>query len=409
MFNSKFSRRQFLKSVAAASALTGLGGLSNIAFASSGQASHTVINVSLRGGMDSLSAIVPYTEQAYFDARPTIAIPEAGRTPLNKQFALHAALSPLLPFYNQGDLALVVATGLGAASSTRSHFAARRRMAAGTDNKSQADGWLGRYLSADTHSSAIFRGVGMPGVQKSLQGYDTALGFSSLNAFNIVNTNSLNTDRVPETLRNLYQGKGHPLLESGAAQTFSALDVAASNALGTTVKPDVYGDSKFGATMHQLAEILKADIGLEAVNVDLNGWDFHREMGSWNDGEQALKFDELATGLAAFYNDIASLQGKVTIVVMSEFGRRVQENHSGGTDHGKGGAMMILGGGVAGGQIYGEWPGLSPDNLSRGDLEITTDYRQVLTELLDKRLGRVDLLSNTFPDYVADEYLGIFA
>lgn len=231
MFNSKFSRRQFLKSVAAASALTGLGGLSNIAFASSGQANHTVINVSLRGGMDSLSAIVPYTEQAYFDARPTIAIPEAGRTPLNEQFALHAALSPLLPFYNQGDLALVVAIGLGAASSTRSHFAARRRMAAGTDNKSQADGWLGRYLSADTYSSAIFRGVGMPGVQKSLQGYGTALGFSSLNAFNIVNTNSLNTDRVPETLRNLYQGQGHPLLERGAAQTFSALDVAASNAL----------------------------------------------------------------------------------------------------------------------------------------------------------------------------------
>jgi len=322
MFNFTFSRRQFLKTAAAASAVGSLSSLSNVSFAATGEANHTVINVFLRGGMDSLSAIIPYTEQDYFDARPTIAIPEAGRTALNDQFALHSALSPLRPFYDNGDLAFVVAAGLGAASTTRSHFEAQRRMEAGTDDKMQVDGWLGRYLSADTTSNATFRGMGIKKVHKTLRGYDSALGLSSLSSFKFATTKGVNTELIPDTLRNLYQDIDHPLLESEATQTFTALDVAAENALGKLAKPAAYGASKFGTSMHQVAELLKANIGLEAASVDLGGWDFHSTMGTWNGGDLSLQFERLATGLAAFYNDIADQQSKVTVVVMSEFGRR---------------------------------------------------------------------------------------
>jgi uncharacterized protein (DUF1501 family) len=139
----------------------------------------------------------------------------------------------------------------------------------------------------------------------------------------------------------------------------------------------------------------------------MGGWDFHREMGSWNGGDLSIKFSELSSALAAFYNEISTHQSNVTIVVMSEFGRRVKENTSGGADHGKGGAMMVIGSGIAGGQVYGTWPGLATENLDKGDLKITTDYRQVLSELVDRRLGRPDLLDVTFPDYTPDQYLGI--
>jgi len=407
MFNSKFSRRNFIKTLGAATALPALSSLSSVSFAASGQAEHTVINVFLRGAMDSISAIVPYTEQAYFDARPTIAIPEAGRIPLNEQFALHSALSPLKPLYDQGDLAFIVAAGLGPKSATRSHFSAQRRMESGSDDNLQVDGWMGRYLAANSGSNAVFRGVGMGKVQKSLRGYDSALGLSSLSSFKI-KARGINAKQVPDTLRKLYQDIDHPILANEAVQTLSALDVAAANALGSTAKPAGYGTSKVGSALHQVAELLNADLGLESANVDFGGWDFHREMGSWNGGDLSIKFSELSTALAAFYNEIAAKQSNVTIVVMSEFGRRVKENTSGGADHGKGGAMMVLGAGISGGQIYGDWPGLAPENLHRGDLKVTTDYRQVLSELVDRRLGRPDLLDVTFPDYTSEQYLGVF-
>ena len=406
MFNSKFSRRQFLKTAAAAMALPTLSSLSSVSFASSGQADHTVINVFLRGGMDSLSAVIPYADQAYFDARPNIAIPEAGRTALNEQFALHNAMSPLKSLYDNGDLAFVVAAGLGAASTTRSHFSAQRRMESGSDDNMQMDGWLGRYLASNTDSGAVFRGVGMGKVQKSLRGFSPALGLSSLASFKI-KAKGINSSSVPDSLRKLYEGMDHPILVDEANRTLSALEVAASNALGSAVKPEEYGTSKVGGALHQVAELLNANIGLEAANVDMGGWDFHREMGNWNGGDLSIKFSELSSALAAFYSEISAHQGKVTIVVMSEFGRRVKENTSGGADHGKGGAMMVIGNGIAGGQVYGNWPGLEPENLDRGDLKITTDYRQVLSELVDRRLGRPDLLEITFPDYTPDPYLGI--
>ncbi len=406
MFNSKLSRRQFLKTAAAVAALPTLSSLSSVSFASTGQADHTIINVFLRGGMDSLSALVPYTEQAYFDARPTIAIPEAGRTALNEQFALHHALSPLQSLYDQGDLAFVVAAGLGAKVTTRSHFSAQRIMESGSDDTTQADGWLGRYLAASSDSSAIFRGVGMGEIPKSLRGFSSALGLPSLSGFS-VKARGFNSAKVPDSLKNLYAGIDHPLLAGQATQTLTALDVAASNALGSVAKPSAYGSSKEGAALHQVAELLNADIGLEAANIDVKGWDFHSDMGSWSDGELSMKFRNLSNALVAFYDEISAQRSKVTIIVTSEFGRRVAENTSGGADHGKGGAMMVLGSGIAGGQIYGDWPGLAPENLNKGDLQVTTDHRQVLSEIIERRLGRPDLLSTALPDYSPEAYLGV--
>ncbi|RVU86658.1 DUF1501 domain-containing protein [Leucothrix sargassi] len=406
MFNSKFSRRQFLKTSAAVAALPTLSALNSVSFAATGQADHTVINVFLRGGMDSLSALIPYTEQAYFDARPTIAIPEAGRTVLNEQFALHHALSPLQALYDQGDLAFVVAAGLGAKVTTRSHFSAQRIMESGSDDTTQADGWLGRYLAANNETSAIFRGVGMGEIPKSLRGYNAALGLPKLSGFGI-KARGVNSAKVPDSLRRLYAHIEHPLLANQATQTLTALDVAASNALGSVAKPAAYGNSKEGDALHQVAELLNADIGLEAANVDIKGWDMHSDMGHWSNGELSMRFSNLSRALVAFYDEISAHRSKVTIIVTSEFGRRVAENNSGGADHGKGGAMMVLGSGIAGGQVYGDWPGLAPENLNRGDLQVTTDHRQVLSEIIERRLGRPDLLSAVLPDYTPEGYLGI--
>ena len=407
MLDTKFSRRNFLKTMAATTALPVLSSLSNVSFAAYGQADHTVINVFLRGGMDSLSALIPYTEQAYFDARPGIGIPEEGRFALDGQFALNKSLAPLEDIYNQGDLAFVVAAGLGAESMTRSHFSAQRRMESGSADDMQMDGWMGRYLASKDDTGAIFRGVGMAGVKKSLTGFDSSLGISKLSSFKI-NARGINAAAVPDTLMELYGKTRHPVLSDESTRTLEALEVAASNKLGTSAKPEGYGVSKVGDALHQVAELINSGVGLEAATVEMGGWDFHREMGPWDTGDQGVNFSQLANALASFYEEIYSNRSNVTVVVMSEFGRRVKENTSDGADHGKGTAMMVMGSGIAGGQVYGNWPGLEPDNLDRGDLKVTTDYRQVLAELVDRRIGRADLLSTTFPNYKPDQYLGIF-
>ncbi len=408
MSNSTFSRRDFLKTVAAATAtiaLPTLSGLSTTAFAASGTADHTVINLFLRGAMDSLSAVIPYNESVYFDTRPTIAIPEAGRIDLDGQFAFHQAMSPLHDLYQQGDLAVVVATGLGALSSTRSHFDAQRRMEAGTDQFTQADGWLGRYLNTASGSDSTFRGVGIGKVPKSLRGFNAALGISKLASFKLQTPNITTTTAMSNALSELYNNVEHPLLANQSSQTLSALEIAANKALGSLAKPSNYGASKVGDALHQVAELMQADVGLEAATVSMGGWDLHSTMGTWKTGDMQNQLSELSTALAAFYAEIASYQSNVTIIVTSEFGRRVAENDSGGTDHGKGGAMMVLGKAINGGQVYGDWPGL--ETLNKGDLPITTDHRQVLAEIVDIRLGGGNLSSTVFPDYANNGYLDI--
>lgn len=406
MSHSTFSRRDFLKTIAATTAtiaLPTLSGLSTTAFAASGTADHTVINLFLRGAMDSLSAVIPYNESVYFDTRPTIAIPEAGRIDLDGQFAFHQAMSPLHDLYQQGDLAVVVATGLGTLSTTRSHFDAQRRMEAGTDQFTQADGWLGRYLNTASGSGSTFRGVGIGKVPKSLRGFNPALGLSKLSSFKIQTPKITTTTAMSNTLSELYNNVDHPLLANQSTQTLSALEIAANKALGSLAKPRNYGESKVGEALHQVAELMQADVGLEAATVSMGGWDLHSVMGTWRTGDMQNQLSELSTALAAFYAEIASYQSNVTIIVTSEFGRRVAENDSGGTDHGKGGAMMVLGKGINGGQVYGDWPGL--ETLNKGDLPITTDHRQVLAEIVDIRLGGNS--STVFPDYTNSGYLGI--
>ncbi|MCK5895605.1 MAG: DUF1501 domain-containing protein [Cocleimonas sp.] len=408
MSHFTFSRRNFLKTIAAATAtiaLPTLSGLSSTAFAASGTADHTVINLFLRGAMDSLSAVIPYNESIYFDTRPTIAIPEAGRIDLDGQFAFHQAMSPLHDLYQQGDLAVVVAAGLGALSTTRSHFDAQRRMEVGTDQFTQTDGWLGRYLNATSGSASTFRGIGIGNVPKSLRGFDAALGLSTLSSFQIQTPKITTTTAMSKALGELYNDVEHPLLASQSTQTLSALDIAANKALGSLAKPSRYGTSKVGDALHQIAELIQADVGLEAATVNMGGWDLHSVMGTWQTGDMQNQLSNLSTALAAFYAEITRYQSNVTIIVTSEFGRRVAENDSGGTDHGKGGAMMVLGKGVNGGQVYGDWPGL--DTLNKGDLPITTDHRQVLAEIVDTRLGGGGISSTVFPDYTHNGYLGI--
>ncbi|MEE9342386.1 MAG: DUF1501 domain-containing protein [Gammaproteobacteria bacterium] len=408
MKSTKITRRQFLKtsltttvSIPVLSSLT-----SQLAFAATGNAPHTVINVFLRGGMDSLSALVPHADPQYYALRPDIAIPAEGLIKLSSEFSLHKAMEPLHEFYQRGELAFVAASGLGPNSSSRSHFNAQRRMEAGTDNHTQADGWVGRYVdSTRTVNDASFRAVSHKRIPKSLSGYDPAISFSRLSELSVQANDLMSDERAVEMLKGLYQQVNHPELTLQSSNAFSAIDEAANNALGTLAKPTSYGNSKLGAALHQIAELMISDVGLEAASLSMGGWDLHREMGTWDAGSMRDQLSDLSTALSAFYNEISGLQEKVTIVVMSEFGRRVTQNDSGGTDHGKGGMMMVLGKGINGGKVHGEWPGLN--SLDENDLPIVTDYRQVLTEMLAVRMGRNDLVSSVFPDYLGGSYLGV--
>lgn len=374
----------------------------------------TLVCVFLRGGMDGLSAVVPFGEgKNYYDARPTIAVAEPGSgdnaaVNLDGFFGLHPALSPLKEIYDEEDLLIVHAAG--SIDPTRSHFDAMQFMEYGIPgDKSIHTGWIGRHLkTAAWQNESPFRAVGMGTIlQNSLRGPVSPLSLKSIADFHFKGRAN-QTRQLSQSLAGLY-GTQSPTDELGVQaklvfETINTLQTMQTQSYQPASGAN-YPDDEFGMGLQQVAQLIKANVGLEVACIDYGGWDTHENQGT-NGGEYASMVETLGRGLHAFYADLQAEMGHVTLITMSEFGRRVAENGSRGTDHGHGNFMFAMGGGVKGKQVYTDWPTLASSALDNGDLAITTDYRHVLAELLQKRTGNL-AMDEVFPNFNAQS-LGLF-
>lgn len=419
----KPTRRGFMVGCSAAIAAMA-GGIRFTAFGSSeADPDHDVlIVVFLRGGMDGLNVVMPIdgADRGFYEAqRPDIAIPRSGGSQaikLDSQFGLHPSAAPLHELYQAKKLAIVHAAGL--TSDTRSHFDAMQYMELGTPgSKSATNGWLARHLQS---AGALPANVTLPVAAignlapMSLTGSHEAIGLNSPKDFSF-NGYWRYENWQRQTLRQIYGDVGG-WLGLAAIQTLNAVDVI-ELAAPTDYAPGngaTYPDGDFGRNLQSLAQVIKMQLGLRVATVDLGGWDTHEYQGDGGQGYFAEHVGELASGLNAFFTDLSNDNGhdytqRTTVVVMSEFGRSFAQNASRGTDHGHGNAMFVLGGQVNGGKIYGQWPGLAASQLyDNRDLQITTDYRRVLSEVLIRRHGNPNL-GIIFPGYRGYDPLGIVA
>ena len=359
-----------------------------------------------RGAVDGLNLVVPFGEQAYYDARPTIAVPRPSRTSgdeaavdLDGFFALHPRLAPLKPIYDARHLALVHA--VGSPDSTRSHFDAQDYMETATPGvKSTTDGWLNRYLQAQRRQEAApFRAVALsPQLPRALDGKAPALAISQLNQFGVRAGRA--GGEVEQAFEAEYAQAADAMLGSTGRETFEAMKMLRA-ANPQRYQPEhgaEYPRSHFRDALRQIAQLVKADVGLEIAFADLGGWDTHVNQGAGT-GQLAARLDDLGRGLAALFTDLGDRMDDVVVLTMSEFGRTVAENGNRGTDHGHGNAMIVMGGSVRGGQVYGRWPGLAPELRYEGrDLAVTTDFRDVFGEIVAGHLGIPDP-SPIFPGY----------
>lgn len=334
-----------------------------------------LIVVFLRGGADGLSLVAPLEDDNYYRARPRLAVAKKDAVPLDGFFGLHPLLRELAPIYKEGALAII--HGAGSEDATRSHFEAQDLMEHGG---LAAGGWLGRFLRYRTNArsgalSAIAVGRQFP---ECLRGAPAATVMQSIDEFSL----GPDSGALLRELDRLY-GVQADALGAAARDTLDALR-RIENLRNNPYQPSAgadYGRDSFAEGLKQVARLLKARVGLEAVSLDLGGWDSHFTQGTIIEPLMA----RLAKGLAAFYRDMGPGMAHTTIVVMTEFGRRVAENASFGTDHGRGGVMFVIGGGVKGGRVLGHWGGLKADLLEGpGDVPVWTNYRNVLAPILRK-------------------------
>jgi uncharacterized protein (DUF1501 family) len=397
---AELTRRGLLGRAAAAgggAALAGLAGealSTSLAFAAGAYTGDTLVVLSLRGGFDGLSAFAPIGDADYYRARPGIAVPKAKVIAGDGMFGLHPALAPLLPQWKAGRLAAVHA--VGQQDPTRSHFAAMEAMENAAPGSPVRSGWLDRTLG-QTGATGPLAGVSLGDSMPSrlLAGPSADLSMAGIDDFELA---ADGRKPMAAALRAMY-ADAPPLLAGPALAAGRALAAAGS------IKGDyeaangaVYPDTGLGAALRDVARLIKAKAGLVTAAVDCGDWDMHEGLGPAVKGERMYdNLTDLATALAAFTTDLGETGMKnVTVLTISEFGRRVKENGSRGADHGHGNAMMLLGGGVRGGKVYGNWPGLTPAALIQGDLAVTTDYRSVIGEVLQKRC-RIGALDRVFP------------
>ena len=404
------SRRRVL-AAGAAGAFAGLAGATvdtGLAFAADpAYDGDVLVLLSLRGGFDGLSAVVPAGDAAYYAARPTIGVPKSQLIGGGSFFGLNPALAPLLPYWTGGQLAAVHAAGQPAPN--RSHFSAMEDLERAAPGTSIRTGWLNRMLGTIGSSAplqAVAMGTAMPA--RVLGGPAPYLSLTSVDKTVL---NGEQADRpIAATMAKLYEGAPANLRQTvgqlgGALQKTAQLRVAGYQPANGAVYPA----TDLGAALRDVARLIKSGAGLRSATVDCGDWDMHENLGPAVAGRRMFdQLKALATALAAFAADLGA-EGlkRVTLVTISEFGRRVAQNGSGGLDHGYGNAMFVLGGGVKGGKVYGRWPGLATPQLHDGDLAVTTDYRAVIGEILRARC-RVGDLSGVFPG-VTPSTLGIVA
>jgi uncharacterized protein (DUF1501 family) len=354
-----------------------------------------------RGAADGLNVVVPYREKNYYKMRPSIAIPENQVVDLDGFFGLHPSLAAFKPLYDQGHLAIVHACG--SPDMSRSHFDAQDYMESGTPGvKGTEDGWLNRALQAEDlihrcagtcEAHTAFRALALGAdVPRTLAGKIPAIAIGNVNTFQ-VGARGPQPGPAANAFEAMYAGSGDQIFHAAGDETFEAVKMlrAANPGQYQPAAGAQYPNSEFGNSMRQIAQLLKANLGVEAAFTDVGGWDTHQNQGSVN-GQLANRLTDFSNSISAFWRDMGDDAANITLVTMSEFGRTARENGTGGTDHGHANAMFVLGGQVKGGKVYGRWPGLDNDQLNEGrDLTLTTDFRQVLGEVVTRTLGAENL------------------
>ncbi len=353
--------------------------------------------VFLRGGMDGLSALVPAGDPHLAAARPGIAVPDATLLPLDRRFGLHPALVPLHDLWNRGLFTAVPAVSTPDVS--RSHFQAQDCLERGGSSAGAVEGWLDRVLDA-IGPGTTFRALTVgTNATRALAGDQPSMSLRTVDEFALhAGPEDLHA-RTVEALTTLYTGLDHPMAVD-VATTLDGLGTAAVMSAVGHEPAATYPEGEFGGHLAEVARLLKADVGLRVACVDVGGWDMHTNLGSVDGGDMTRSLASLGDALGAFVTDIGDRIDQVNVVVMTEFGRRVEQNANAGTDHGHGAAVLLLGGGLAGGTIHGTWQGLAPDVLDQGDVPGWNDYRDVLAEVVTARLGvGADAMAAVFPEH----------
>ncbi len=403
------TRRYFLKSSGLALASTGLLSvpkfLQRAAFAQTGTKGKDhpiVIAIFQRGAMDGLSAVVPFGDKNYYTLRSQIAIPQPKSgdaetaIDLDGFFGLNPGLAAFKPLYDAGELAVVQA--VGSPDNTRSHFDAQDYMESATPGKKgTADGWLNRYLSAKRDASATpFRAVAFSSnMPRTLMGKENAIALTNINDFG-VRSNATGFEA-------LYAQNLSDSLHDTGKDAFEAVKML-KKANPQQYRPAngaTYPGTPLGQSLLQIAQLIKSDVGLEVAFADVGGWDTHANQGNGR-GQLANNLRQFSQAIAALYKDLGDRMQNVVILTMTEFGRTIRQNGSGGTDHGHASCLFALGGKVKGGKVYGKFPGLAPEQLYEGrDLALTTDFRDVFAEIAARHLGATNV-NAIFPGYVVN-------
>ena len=403
------SRRYFLKSAGIAVAAFGMEPPFLVRTAFGRQRSTSVdrpvlVAIFQRGAADGLSMVPPFGDQSYVASRPQIAIAgpsgrsEESAIDLDGFFGLHPSLRSLKSLYDQKQLAIVHA--VGSPSNTRSHFDAQDYMESGSpDVKSTRDGWLNRCLQTKSSgTSSFFRGVAFgSNTPRSFTGSAPTVAMTRIEEFDI---RARGAAGIPEEFANLWADVNK--------DAFDALRILkqAQPQQHPAENGAVYPSTSYGNALKQIAQLVKSDIGLEVAFADIGGWDTHANQGGAR-GQLAQRLDEFAQGIAAFHQDLSARMRNIVVLTMTEFGRSVQQNGSGGTDHGHASALFVSGGPIKGGKVYGKWPGLRKEQLYEGrDLALTTDFRDVFSEVAAKHLGITDA-GRIFPGFKRKQNLGI--
>ncbi|MBI4638145.1 MAG: DUF1501 domain-containing protein [Candidatus Rokubacteria bacterium] len=373
-----------------------------------------LVAVFQRGAVDGLSMVPPHADPAYAGGRPSIGLQPPRRgdgeraLDLDGFFAFHPALAPLWPLWTSGALAVVHACG--SPDTTRSHFDAQDYMESGTPGiKSTPDGWLSRAAGGLPPPGSPFRAVALgPSLPRSLRGSAGALAMQSIDRFDVRSAGG--TPTAHAGFESLYAEGVRDLLHGTGRETFEAVRMLQS-ARAARIAPAngaQYPRGRLGDALRQIAQLIRAKVGLEIAFADMEGWDTHVGQGA-EQGQLATRLREFAGALAAFARDLGDRMADVVLLTMSEFGRTVAENGNRGTDHGRATAMLVLGGGVRGGKVYGSWPGLALEQLFEGrDLAVTTDFRALFDEVARRHLG-ILASAGIFPGWTpARTPLGLF-
>jgi len=354
-----------------------------------------------RGAADGLNIVVPHAEPQYYAMRPSINIPRNAVIDLDGFFGLHPALSSFLPLWQQHHLAIVHAAG--SPDATRSHFDAQDFMETGTPGlKATEDGWLNRSLHnlPVEGQASPFRAVALgPSLPRILSGMEPAVAMNNINDFSVGGRNP-KPSPAATAFEAMYDHSSDSILHGTGEETFDAVRMLQSANPGkyTPAPCAEYPKGRFGDSLRQLSQLIKANLGVQVAFADTGGWDHHVNEGA-AEGQLANVLREFSQSLAAFWLDLGDLAQDTVVVTMSEFGRTARENGNRGTDHGHANVMFVLGGPVKGGRVYGRWPGLDPSQLYEGrDLALTTDFRQVIGEGVARHLGNNNL-ETVFPGF----------